>query len=136
MRLRLERAEAGAVATLGVLFVDDRFECFTLEDPVRAPGVKLPGDTAIPYGLYPLVITWSPRFQCRLPLICDVPQFEGVRIHPGNTTADTEGCILVGEELDGDRLLRSRVAFERLFPKIDAAQRSSQPIHINIVRTA
>jgi len=134
MILRVERAEAGRIATLGMLFVDDAFECFTLEDPCRPE--KIPGETAIPYGRYQVVITDSPKFGRRLPLLADVPGFSGVRIHPGNTTADTEGCLLVGEELDGDRLLRSRVAFDRLFQKLDDAQSMGEGIVIDIVRTA
>lgn len=136
MRLRLERAEAGRIATLGNLYVDDIFCCHTLEDVVREPGVKIPGETAIPYGTYPVVITWSPRFECRLPLIADVPGFEGIRIHPGNTTADTDGCILVGEEIDGDRLVNSRAAFNRLFPVLDEAQSRHEQILLEIVRVA
>lgn len=136
MRLRLERAEAGRIATLGLLFVNDVMTCYTLEDPVREPGVKIPGETAIPYGQYPVIITWSPKFARRLPLIGDVPGFEGIRIHPGNTTDDTEGCVLVGDELDGDRLLHSRVAFDRLFKALDDAQAQGEGIVLSIVRTA
>jgi hypothetical protein len=136
MLLRLERAEAGRIATLGNLYVDDEFCCHTLEDVVRPDGVKIAGETAIPYGSYPVVITWSPKFRRRLPLIADVPMFEGIRIHPGNTTDDTDGCILVGEELDGDRLLRSRAAFDRLFPMLDGAQARREQIRLEIVRLA
>lgn len=136
MLLRLERAEAGRIATLGNLYVDGAFCCHTLEDVVQPDGVKIPGNTAIPYGSYPVVITWSPRFRCRLPLIADVPMFEGIRFHPGNTTDDTDGCILVGEEIDGSRLLRSRAAFDRLFPLLDAAQARQERITLEIVRLA
>lgn len=136
MLLRLERAEAGRIATLGNLYVDGTFFCHTLEDVVRDDGVKIPGETAIPYGMYPVLVTWSPRFQCRLPLIAGVPNFSGIRIHPGNTTDDTSGCVLVGEELDGDKLLRSRAAFDRLFPVLDEAQARHDQITLEIVRVA
>jgi hypothetical protein len=136
MRLRLERAEAGVIATLGILYVDDVFCCYTLEDPVREAGVKIPGQTAIPYGRFPVIITWSPKFKRRLPLIGDVPNFEGIRIHPGNTVDDTEGCILVGKSIDGDHLVQSRVAFDDLFKQLDDAQSQGEGIVLDIVRVA
>lgn len=110
-------------ATIGRLDVDGMFRCWTLEDVVRPAGdAKVAGETAIPPGRYEVRITWSPRFQRELPLLLGVPGFEGVRIHAGNTVRDTEGCILVGEDVahDGDApvLLRSRLAFDVLFAKL------------------
>jgi hypothetical protein len=67
------------------------------------------------------VVTFSNRFQKPLPLLLAVPGFSGVRIHSGNTAADTEGCILVGasDGNPGDGWLgRSREAFATLFAKI------------------
>lgn len=98
MRLTLERIQSDPDVTIGRLLVDGQWDCWTLEDPVRerygAPvgAWKIPGQTAIPRGLYPLAITWSPRFTRDLPLLQYVPGFTGVRIHPGNTPRDTEGC--------------------------------------------
>lgn len=128
MTLRLVREPSRDGATLGVLFVDGHFQCFTLEDVVRdVPGMpvsawKVPQQTAIPAGRYRVIVTPSVRFQRPLPLLLDVPGFSGVRIHPGNTAADTEGCLLVGLDRQRGRVLRSRVAFELLFPLIEQAQ--------------
>src|SRR5437016_12997118 len=111
-------------ATIGELQVDGAFECFTLEDTVREGDifqVKVPGQTAIPAGTYQIKMTFSQRFQRVLPLIVDVPNFAGVRIHAGNTSADTEGCILVGRERDADDVRESRVALDRLLAKMEAA---------------
>ena len=111
-------------ATIGELYVNGSFECYTLEDPVREGDifqVKLPGETAIPAGPYPIELTLSPRFKEVLPLIIDVPNFEGVRIHAGNTAADTAGCILVGKERDADDIRESRAALQALLAKMRTA---------------
>ena len=92
MELRVERTDFSETSTIGKLYVDDQFECYTLEDKVRP--VKIKGKTAIPAGRYEVIVNFSQRFGRMLPLFLNVPNFEGVRIHPGNTAADTEGCIL------------------------------------------
>jgi len=117
MQLRLTRKWRQGEATIGELDVDGAFACFTLEDQVR-DGEKIPGRTAIPAGEYRVVITRSQRFQRHLPLLLDVPNFEGVRIHAGNTAADTEGCILVGRTIQGAGIGESRLAIEALIPQI------------------
>lgn len=57
---------------------------------------KIPGKTAIPAGLYNVELTFSPKFKRELPLILNVPYFEGIRIHRGNKDEDTEGCLIPG----------------------------------------
>ena len=127
MNLRLVREPSIDGATFGVLFVDGHFECFCLEDELREiPGKpvtdwKVPHETAIPAGRYDVQITRSQRFQRDLPLLVDVPGFSGIRIHPGNTIGDTEGCLLVGKDRTGTRILQSKVAFEALFAKLQTA---------------
>ena len=121
MRLELVRRWRGPDCTLGVLTVDGEWECYTLEDVVRAPGEKVAGRTAIPAGEYPVTITLSPRFRRELPLLHGIPGFEGVRIHAGNTASDTAGCILVGQTRHEGRIGRSRLALDALLPKIRAA---------------
>lgn len=124
MDCRLDRRWLAPLDTIGALYLDDVFEAFVLEDVVRAPGVKVPGQTAIPAGRYRLTITPSQRFKEDLPLLVDVPGFEGIRIHAGNTRADTEGCLLVGQTLAGTtpgpsfQVLQSRRALNALILKL------------------
>ena len=106
-------------STIGELAVEGEFECYTLEDVVREEKIK--GETAIPAGTYEIAITFSNKFKKYLPLLMNVPNFEGVRIHPGNRPEDTEGCILVGQTKVNDFVGHSVAAFESLFPKIEDA---------------
>ena len=124
MELRVERTDFSETSTIGKLYVDDQFECYTLEDKVRP--VKIKGKTAIPAGRYEVIINFSQRFGRMLPLFLNVPNFEGVRIHPGNTAADTEGCILVGETKDAEFIGQSRLAFEGLFNKLKTASETEK----------
>lgn len=127
MTLRVIREPSLNNATLGVLFVNGHFQCFTLEDQIREiPGEtveswKMPGQTAIPQGRYRVLVTPSQRFQRPLPILLDVPGFTGVRIHAGNTITDTEGCILVGQDRQNGRLLQSRVALDALLTTLTTA---------------
>src|SRR3989442_1816583 len=94
--MELRRKVFTSNSTIGELLINGKLECFTLEDRIRPPGVKVPGQTAIPEGSYEVIVTLSQRFKRDLPLLLNVPNFRGVRIHTGNTELDTEGCILVG----------------------------------------
>ena len=121
MKLHLQRTERGDRYTMGRLAIDGEPFCDTLEPTDRhldaitmRPEQKVFGQTAIPTGTYPVVLTYSPRFKRTLPLIQDVPHFEGIRIHPGNTSADTAGCILVGRRLHSGRLTDSRQNLRQL----------------------
>jgi len=124
MTLRLIREPSRGGATLGVLFLDQVFQCFTIEDEVReVPGQavetwKVHGRTAIPQGRYHIRLTQSQRFGRVLPLLDAVPGFTGIRIHPGNTAADTEGCILPGTGRNSSGVTGSRLAFGRLFERL------------------
>lgn len=135
MKLALDRVEYDKDATIGVLSVDGEYECLILEDEVRA--IKVPGETAIPPGTYPIVITWSPKFKRRLPLLLNVPGFEGIRIHCGNSDTDTEGCLLPGEsmtvQLGKPFLLHSKAAFDRLYEKLLEAEGRGDNISIEVV---
>lgn len=138
MKLTLNRWELEPGYTLGSLYVGSApvFECYTLEDTVRAPGVKVPGKTAIPFGTYEVKITHSPRFGVDMPIVLDVPGFEGIRIHPGNRPEDTEGCLLVGMGCDTTKgtISDSRKAYEALFAKLAAAQARGEKITLTITR--
>ena len=116
MLLNLKRFWRTADFTIGALFVDGVFECFTIENPERE--VKLEDRTAIPCGTYPIEFTYSPHFNQVMPLLDNVPDFDSIRIHWGNTTADTEGCILVGQAVQAEYISNSRLAFAALYGKI------------------
>jgi hypothetical protein len=117
MVLFLKRFDFGDNYTIGKLYVNNVFECYTLEDKVR--DIKIPNETAIPAGTYKVIVNRSNRFKKDLPLVLNVMNFEGVRIHSGNTDKDTEGCILVGKTWSkGNFIGGSRMAFNSLFPKI------------------
>ena len=128
MELTLQREE-GRTATPGALAIDGAFVCYTLEDPIRErTGMpvamwKIPGRTAIPAGRYRLVMENSARFGANTMTLKDVPGFTSIRIHGGNTADDTEGCPLVGDQLQGERIVAgtSKPALERLKARIRAA---------------
>lgn len=116
MRLDLYREPSRDGATLGRLLIDGGHFCHTLEDVVRP--VKIPGETAIPPGRYSIVVSYSPRFKRALPLLVDVPQFSGVRMHRGNSAKDTEGCILVGYARAAARIWESTKAEQDLIARL------------------
>lgn len=111
--------------TLGKLYINDVFFCETLEDVVRdinkdgdlddAGETKVYGETAIPSGAYKMIINMSNRFKKEMPLLLNVKGFDGIRIHSGNTEADTHGCILVGLTRTKDNKIgQSQLAFSKL----------------------
>ena len=123
MNLRLVRRWFTDESTIGELDVDGSFLCYILEDPIAQ---------AIPGGTYRVQITYSPRFHRMLPLIEDVPGREGIRIHPGNTAADTTGCLLPGMERGENIVRRSREAFALLFESLAKTQAMGAPAFIVI----
>ena len=129
MELQLIRQWLNARYTIGKLSVNGVFQCYTLEDAVRE--YKIPGETAIPYGRYEVVINESKRFGRQLPLLLNVPNFSGVRIHPGNGPKDTEGCILVGMERGDGSISSSQIAMDALMAKLRTAKTN---IYISIER--
>jgi len=126
MTFHLKRIHLADSFTVGQLYLNEDLVCYTLEDKVREiEGMpvatwKVPKQTAIPKGEYPLSITFSNRFQKDLPILENVEEFIGVRIHTGNSPLDTEGCILVGMSWDGSSgwIADSREAFKLLMPLI------------------
>lgn len=133
MKLTLQRMRKTDTATIGKLTVDGVSFCDTLEDVVRANGEKVYGQTAIPAGYYEVVMTFSNRFQKLLPLLLNVPNFTGVRIHAGNKSTDTEGCLLVGvwDGKASDFIGASRVTFAKLMSQLAKATKTEK-IHIEI----
>lgn len=129
MEIVINRRPSTNIATIGQLLFNNSHQCYTCEDVVRPSGEKVYGKTAIPAGRYQVIINRSNRFSAIaghdvfLPLLLAVPGFEGVRIHPGNTAADTDGCILPGAIIndDGNSVGQSKKAFDELFFQLKAA---------------
>ena len=123
MKLILTRHARRADYTIGRLEDENGMKiCDTLEPTWRdykGGELKIPKKSAIPEGTYRVVVTKSQRFGIYLPLLVGVPGFEGVRIHPGNTNKDTEGCILVGENIQVGRVLWSRITLSKLMKIIE-----------------
>lgn len=121
MKLTLKRIALRETYTIGRLYIDGEYFCDTCEDKVRPNGQKVPGETAIPYGTYRIMITKSGRFKKMLPELLDVPYFSGVRIHSGNTAKDSEGCILVGRNTIKGQVTQSRATMDKLMAKLEPA---------------
>ena len=135
MKLRLIRDTFTEKSTIGKLYVNGFYSSETLEDKDRqleSGGLKRQNETCIPRGTYEVIIDFSNRFKVRMPLLLGVPQFTGVRIHPGNTDKDTEGCILVGKTRGVDFVGDSRLAYDALFANIDAALLNGEKVEIEI----
>ena len=137
MRLTVRRFITNEKSTIGRLLIDDVTECYTLEDKDRQlenGGIKVPKETAIPRGIYKVIVDWSNRFNRLMPHILDVPQFTGIRIHPGNTDKDTEGCILVGKKVSEDEnaVLESKLAYDPLFERIRTAYNNGESILLEV----
>lgn len=134
MELTLNRIFLGSSATIGELLINDKHLCDTLEDRVRPEGEKVYGKTAIPEGTYEVKLTHSPRFKKILPEILNVPNFSGIRIHTGNSSKDTEGCILVGT-WDGEKedwVGNSRIAFDELMALLEKATNNKEKVTITV----
>jgi hypothetical protein len=128
--------------TIGKMYINGEYFCDTLEDTDRGltqvmtlaeiKEVKEYGCTAIPTGKYPIAYTYSPRFKKHLPLLLNVPAFEGVRIHSGNTHKDTEGCILLGVNRAVGKVLDSRKTMDEFLRILKPAIEACENIWITI----
>lgn len=140
MELTLKRIKFNDNATHGDLYVGDVFECYTLEDKVRVDdpstpedeGAKVSHETAIPAGTYGVILNYSPKFRHIMPRLLDVPGFDGILIHKGNTPENTWGCILVGRIRSENAIYQSTEAFAQLFAKLSAASEQGEEITITI----
>ena len=130
MKITLKRIALKDTYTIGKLYINGEYFCDTLEDKVRdlnKNGVcdngekKIYGQTAIPYGTYNVKWTYSNKFKKYMPLIENVPSFAGIRIHAGNSSADTQGCVLVGENKAVGKVLNSKNTVNKLYPIIEKA---------------
>ena len=128
MKLEVKRIAKQSTYTIGKLFIDGEYFCDTLEDVCRGltqemteaqiAQIKVKGQTAIPSGTYKVDITFSQKFKKYLPILENVKGFEGIRIHSGNDSDDTEGCLLVGKNKAKGQVLESRDTFNKLMNKI------------------
>lgn len=152
MKLTLKRIARKEGYTIGRLYIDDNPKpfCDTLEDTDRGleqampldmiKRIKVKGETAIPTGTYELSMRHiSPKYSRKkafaftggvMPRLLNVPGYEGVLIHSGNTAADSEGCILVGENKAVGKVLNSMATFKALWSVLN--QRKSEPITITV----
>lgn len=130
MKLTLKRIALRPTYTIGKLYIDDVYFCDTIEDAVRDLNKngkfdngekKVHSKTAIPYGIYEIKWTYSPRFKKYTPQLMNVPSFEGIRIHAGNTSADTEGCLILGKNKQVGKVLNSRATINKFYPIIKNA---------------
>lgn len=152
MKLILNRFYKGPEYTIGRLYINDKYFCDTLEDvdrgiiqtmpPSTISELKVPSKTAIPRGIYSITLDiQSPRFKeytqykfCKgyLPRLLDVPGFEGILIHIGNYTKDTDGCILVGTNSSKGMVSNSTATFKKLYQELQDASDNDEQITIEI----
>lgn len=142
MELLLKREWLNDECSIGELYINGVFECFTLEDKDRGLTQSMPlaqiqktkvyGKTAIPIGRYPVVIQFSQAHQKELPTLRNVPDYGGVEMHCGNTDVDTLGCILVGQLRGQNSIQNSVKAFAAFYPKIETAFNNHESIFITI----
>ena len=134
MNIELNRITRKLSYTIGRLFVDGKYFCDTLEDRCRDldKEKKVMNETAIPEGIYEVIVNVSAKFRRKLPLLLDVPHFSGIRIHRGNTDKDTSGCILVGENKQQGRVINSTGYELKLTEMIEKAMLSGEKIVIQV----
>ena len=156
MELTLKRIALRSEYTIGKLYVDGKYVCDTIEDTVRdldkdgkfANGeVKIPGKTAIPYGRYEITMkvkspkysnftkySWAKKYDGYLPRLLNVPHFDGVLIHVGNSALDSEACVLVGENKVVGKVINSVNTFRRLMDDyLVPAKKRNEKIFIEVV---
>lgn len=152
MEIELRRIARRDTYTIGRLYIDGERFCDTCEDADRGLRQDLPqsvnqakkirGRTAIPTGRYRVTLdVKSQRFSKKkqyaacggyLPRLLNVPAFEGVLIHIGNTAADSEGCILVGQNREVGKVLNSTQTFWQLYDRLQQADRRGDTIYITV----
>ena len=143
MRLTLKRIANKKDYCIGKLYINGQYFCDTLEDRDRGLSdsmteeeikqLKQYGETAIPIGIYTVLLTYSPKYKKVMPLINRVKGYSGIRIHSGNTNKDTLGCVLVGKNRVVGRLTDSRNTYNALYKRL--LQKGSNKITIEIYRT-
>jgi hypothetical protein len=143
MKLKLKRRFFAEEYTIGTLSIDGVRFCDTIEDKNRDlnhdgdlndPGEgKVYAKTAIPFGTYKVIVNRSPKFKRELPRLLDVPHFEGVLIHRGNTAEDSAGCILVGENKVKGQVINSTQYEKELVKRLEFAIKKGEEVEIEII---
>ncbi len=138
MEITLQRKIFNKTSTEGNLLIDGKWFCHVIEDVVRAkPGewkseCKVYGKTAIPYGKYPVLSTWSNRFKRVLTGIFNVPDFEGIRIHNGHNELSSAGCLIVSYEASKGEVVNDKKAMNDLCKLVEKTQKIEK-IFITII---
>ena len=153
MDLHLKRIAKKNGYTIGKLYINNAYFCDTLEDVDRGLSSSMSNDvlkykklahiTAIPTGRYQVTMdVISPRLSKsnfykqygggRAPRLLNVPAFEGILIHCGNTAKDTDGCILVGKNSKVGMVLDSKITYSKLYPLLEAAYKRNERIFITV----
>ena len=143
MKILVKRVAKRPTYTIGKMYLDGKYFCDTLEDTDRnisqstpldtIKKVKLPNNTAIPTGTYKVIVNVSPKFKRLLPRLLNVPGFDGVLIHRGNTDKDTSGCILIGENKVVGKVINSTGYETKLVSILNKAQDNKENITIEIM---
>ena len=148
MKLKLVRISSQVDSTNGILYIDDEFACFTLEDEQRE--IKVQNETAIPLGIYQIEFRTVGGFHTKYAKrfsdihegmleLQDVPNFKYILIHCGNTDEHSAGCILLGDSQENNVLLKdgfigkSTQAYKRVYPRIAKALKNNEKVEIEIV---
>lgn len=157
MELLVKRTYRGNNYTIGHLYINGKFFCDTLEDPDRGltkdmplskiKSIKIKGNTCIPYGKYKVTMDIvSPKYsnylkypyalyvKGKMPRVQEVPAFDGILIHPGSTAADTDGCLLVGENKIKGKLINSQVTWKKLCTQLLQANNKRETITIEYTK--
>lgn len=154
MKIKVERRWPKPTYTIGRMYIDGLYYCNTLEDrdrglrqgdtPASIKSRKVYGETAIPAGTYGVTLNvTSPKYAavswywqlCRgkMPRLLNVPGFDGILIHPGNTALDSLGCILVGKNTKVGRLTESKATFKAVYKRLKEAADKGEEIAIEII---
>jgi len=120
MKLTIVRINYNDKTTIGRLYINNEFFCYTLEDKVRPKGVKVYGETAIPSGKYKVIVSYSPKFKKLLPEILNVPMFSGIRLHGGSTAQNSLGCVILSYDLIDENTVKSDQAYNDLIKKLQS----------------
>jgi len=141
LHLRLIRDEFTSQTTVGKLYIDGHFFGYTLEDTVRAFGIKVKGHTALPAYQYQVKLSYSPKYDRMMPLIFNQAdesvkakgiQFKGIRFHGGNRHSDTEGCILVAKHRVSSQIIQGSLE-KALSLRIAEAENQGKQIALEII---